>query len=90
MPITKFPPEIKKPTHLTCYLCQARIPLSQATLGPVTQDGQQLYSCAAHLRQASWQYLMSWIDITILYQNSSYAHHYGGASRGSIHARPVC
>jgi hypothetical protein len=33
---------------------------------------------------------MSWIDITILYQNSSYAHHYGGASRGSIHARPVC
>lgn len=81
MPIIKFPPDLKTPNTLPCHLCTAKIPPSKATLGPVTANGQQLYACAAHLQQASWQYLMSWIDIIILQRSSS---------AGSIHACPVC
>jgi hypothetical protein len=99
MPITKFPPDLKTPQTLPCHLCRANIPPSKATLGPVTANGEQLYACAAHLQQASWQYLMSWIAIIILYRSSSYsslpgyqsaASGYGHNAMGSSNARPVC
>lgn len=92
MPITKFPPELKIPKTLPCHLCQAQIPPAKATLGPTTPDTTQLYAHAAHLQQSTWQYVLAWIDVIILYRSSSFGsdYMYGAANLGGIHARPVC
>ena len=49
---------------IICIICQAAIPLAQASAGLITIDNQQAFACNNHFRSGQ-QFIVGWADFII-------------------------
>lgn len=49
MSVIKFPYDMPRPEEISCVLCERRIPLQEATIGPTNAEGEVSLLCGGHI-----------------------------------------
>lgn len=90
MSVTKFPYNKPLPKEITCVLCERKISLTDATLGPLNAKGEVSLLCNGHLWD-DFKFIDELADyIADQRQKFFYANHHNLMQFGaSPHARPL-